>query len=464
MRRRIVVWMIVLLGMVVSPAAAETDWTDWTVTVRGHREDTFSRDEFKSAKTHSVHLREAEYEMKGSVNAYEGLPFSQIVAMSDGADSHHPYTFDRAAWDAGYEITVTAADGYAVTFDTSEVSHTDIMFVDTMDGDPVSPRLVGEIGKKLWITDITLIELHMAGMKTTLGPVDPDFTLVVDVSGSEHRYSLSELTKSHHYVEGPGSFTTSAGTTYTNQYGGVAFAAFLQDFLDLQPEDTITIVATDGYEMSYSASEIMDASDGTWILAMKQDGEFLPHDPGYIRTVKIGPNTPNIDGHNSVKMISRIELSGEPYREFALKFSGLMNLTIDRQTMQSGVSCHAKVVQFERKNTKGEYEGIPLWRLLAYSDDPTYAPHRQDSSIISYNKKASEEGYLIELVAADGFSITLDSRQVDGNEDLIVAMYKDGAELPPDEWPLVLVWDKNAAVVPEGAKPIKQITEIRLKM
>lgn len=463
-RQRIVAWMNVLLTMVAFHAAAQTDWSDWTVTVKGVREGTFTREEFQAAKTHSIHVWEAEFEMKGLTNAYTGLPFSQIVAMSDGADSHHPYTFNRSAWEEGYEITVTAADGYAVTFDTAEVPYDAVMFVDTMDGDPVSPRLVGEIGKKLWARDITLIELNMAGVESSLGPVDPEFELVVDVGGDEHRYSLLELTNSHHYTEGPGSFTTSAGTTYTNQYGGVAFAAFLQDFLDLQPEDTITLVATDGYEMSYAASEIMDTSDGTWILALKQDGEFLPHDPGYIRTVKVGPNTPNIDGHNSVKMIAKVELSGTPYKEFELKFSGLMNLTIDRQTMQSGVGCHERVVQFERKNTKGEYLGIPLWRLLAYSDDPKYAPHRQDSSIISYNKKAAEEGYTIELVAADGFTVTLDSREVDGNEDLIVAMYKDGEELADDEWPLVLVWDKDAAVVPDGAKPIKQITEIRLKM
>ena len=68
----------------------------------------------------------------------------------------------------------------------------------------------------------------------------------------------------------------------------------------------------------------------------------------------------------------------------------------------------------------------------------------------------------MEIEAADGFVLSLDSREVDGNEDLILGMYKNGEELPSDEFPLILVWDNNAETVPAGAKPIRQITAIRL--
>ena len=59
------------------------------------------------------------------------------------------------------------------------------------------------------------------------------------------------------------------------------------------------------------------------------------------------------------------------------------------QTMQAGVNRHKKTVHFERRDTSGLYTGIPVWRLLAYSDDAEYAFHGQDKSIRSYNDDAA---------------------------------------------------------------------------
>jgi hypothetical protein len=379
--------------------------------------------------------------------------------MVDGTDSHHPYTFDQALWQSGYEITATAADGYSATMQTADVPADAIFLIDEMDGEPVSPRLVGDMSRQFWVRDIVQIEAHLG--QVVSGP-DPDFRLVLEVNGDEHSFSIAQLMDSPFYTEGRGSYTTSAGTTYTSTWGGVRLGDLLNSYLSLRKEDTITFVAVDGYEMSYSGADVLDESSGTWILAVTQDGEYLPLDPGYIRTVKIGPETPDIPGHSSVRMIGKIAVSGKPYREFSLKISGLMDATLDRQTMQAGVSCHKVTVNYERRDSSGVYTGIPLWRLLAYGDDPRYAPHQQDSSIISYRKEAAEKGYTVELEAADGFVVALDSRELDGNDDVIVAMYKEGEELTGDEWPLVLVWDKDAEIVPDGIKPIRQISEIRI--
>ncbi len=132
--------------------------------------------------------------------------------------------------------------------------------------------------------------------------------------------------------------------------------------------------------------------------------------------------------------------------------------------MQSGVSCHNRTVTYyDRKNDLDIiYTGIPLWRLLAYSDDQDYAPHMQDSSIISYNRDAATEGYEVVISAADGFAITLNSSQLDKNDDVIIAMYRDGEELPESDFPLVIVWDKDAETVPEGIKAVRNIASIEL--
>lgn len=430
----------------------------WIVEINGLRTATITSVGYEAAKSHSLHYMTMELEKKGEMHTYQGFPLSQIVAMVDGPDTEHPFVFDEGRWENGYDVTFTASDGYSATFSTAEIGHDVLILADSEDGESIPPQIVGECPRSLWVKDVASIDLSIAG----IAEEEEVFRLVFEVNENVTSYTIQELEASPFYIEGTGSYTTSAGSTTTAVWGGVKFADILNRFMALEKEDTVTLVATDGYEMTYSGEQILDSSDGVWILAVKMDGEYLPFDPGYVRTIKVGENNPNIDGHSSVRMIARIVVSGEPYQEFALLIDGRMSFEIDRQTFQSGVSCHTRTVHFERKDVSATYTGIPLWRLLAYADDPDYAPHKQDSSIISYRKEAAEAGYRIELEAADGFTVTLDSREVDENDDLIVAMYKEDEVLPEDEFPLVLVWDKDAAVVPDGAKPIRQITAIHL--
>ena len=66
------------------------------------------------------------------------------------------------------------------------------------------------------------------------------------------------------------------------------------------------------------------------------------------------------------------------------------------------------------------------------------------------------------MVATDGFSVSLDSGQIDRNDEVILAALKDGEELPEREWPLILVWDKDAETVPAGIKGVRNVNEIQL--
>ncbi|MFP4180848.1 MAG: molybdopterin-dependent oxidoreductase [Spirochaetaceae bacterium] len=264
-------------------------------------------------------------------------------------------------------------------------------------------------------------------------------------------------------MEGPGSYTTSAGTTYSYTYGGIKLREFLSQYIKLQPDSAVTFVAMDGYEMTYKGEEVLQPGEGEWILAFKRDGEYLPRDPGYIRTVKVGESEPNILGHKSVKMIEKIVVEGEGFKPFTPEMKGKMDFSLERHTIQSGVSCHKQTVDFSWKDEEDQYTGIPLHYLLAFSDDPQHAPHKQqDKSILAYKADEAESGYTVEITAADGYSIQLDSRELHQNDDVIIAMYKNGEVLPNREWPLILVWDKNAETVPEGIKPVRNIEAIEL--
>ncbi len=430
----------------------------WRISLKGVRTDVLGSTCFDYARKHEGYYVTLKLEKKRTIKTYKGMPLYLIAAMVDGTDAQYPYVFDRSLWEGGYEITITARDGYSATFNTKDIPYRALVLADSEDGKSIAPSIVGDVPGNLWIKEVVEIELDLGISETAEEP----FKLIMDINGKISSFSLEELESSPYYIENKGSFTTSAGTTYSGYYGGVKFAQFLSQFMHLRPDNTVTIVAMDGYEMTHSGKDILDESDGVWILAFKLDNEYLPQDPGYIRTIKVGPDNPNIDGHLSVKMIEKIVVKDENYRDFALTIHGRMTFTLDRQTLQSGINCHKKTVHFERKGSSALYTGIPLWRLLAFSDDPKYAPHKQDKSIISYQKETAQRGYRIEISASDGFTISLDSRELDGNDEVILAMYKENEELPDREWPLILVWGREASPIPDGIKPVRQIESIRL--
>lgn len=431
----------------------------WTVELSGVRADTLRGADFEDSKEHSTHYVEREYERKGKTNTYAGMPLRMICAMVDGPDSNHPYVFDADLWAEGYDVTITAADGYSATFNTADVAPEAILFVDMVDGEAVSPRMAGDVPGNLWVKDVVSIELALGGSAE-----EEEFSLELEINDEVTSYTLEELEASPYYIEDKGSYTTSAGTTYTHTYGGVKFADLLSGFVRIEDDTTITVQAMDGYEMTYNGAQITDTSDGDWILAFKSDGEYLPFDPGYIRTVKVGPDTPNILGHTSARMVQKVIVSAEPYRDFNLTMEGMIDDVLDRQTVQTGISCHKTVVNYyDRKADEViQYEGIPVWCLLAWSDDPDYAPHKQDSSIISYDAEAAEAGYSVVITAGDDFSVTLDSRELHKNDDVILAMYSEGKELTGSDWPLKLVWDQDAETVPAGIKAVKNVVKISL--
>ncbi len=439
------------------PAAAGANWK---IELSGVRSDSVTAQGFDEAKAHSSHYQKVAFEGDGEKNVFMAMPLWYMIAMVDGEDAQHPWLFNEAAWQAGYDITLTASDGYAVTFSTKDVAADALFLADQMNGELVKPRIVGDVSEKLQLKDLVKVELSLSETA-----VEKTFQLEVEINGEINAFTREELEASPYYVEGLGSYTTSAGTTHTHEYGGIKFADFLRSYVDLTEDTTVKVVAMDGYAMSYSAGDLMDESDGIWIMAFKSDGKYLPLDPGYIRSVKVGPSQPNIDGHSSARMIKKIVVSGEVYKEYELLIRGRMENVLDRQTIQSGVSCHEKTVAYyDRKSEQVEnYTGIPLWMLLAFGDDAAHAPHKQtDKEILSYKQEVAQAGYGVKIVASDGYSITLDSRQLDKNHEVIIATQKEGESLPEREWPLILVWDQDAERVPDGIKAVRNITEIQL--
>ncbi len=283
---------------------------DWVITVEGPETVRLDGVTYLALKKGPSLYKSITLERKGESNTYEGIPLWSVIGLADGS-SDDGKTFDAARWSEGYDITLTAEDGYSVTFNTKDIPFNALYLVNEVDDEQVEPRIVGDAPGTLWIKMLTSVELDIGDQskqQVESAGAGTDFKLKVSIGDETNLFTLPELESSPYYAEGQGSFTTSAGTTYTHTYGGVLLADFLRSFFDLQPESTITFVAMDGYEMSYSGETIVDTFNGEWLLAFKSDDSYMPEDPGYIRTVKIGPDNPNIEGHISVKMIKEIKV------------------------------------------------------------------------------------------------------------------------------------------------------------
>ena len=424
-------------------SGATPDGDGWKISLMGVRNDKVWQSSFESWKVSEEGVyREMELEKKGEINLYGGILLKDIIAMVDDPSGGMPYEFREDLWRDGYDITLTAADGYSVTFSSSEASFDEILLADTIDGESVMPMIAGNITGKAWVRDLTEIELGLAPVDLTMN----SFEFLMEINGEVSGYSIPDLEAMDIYVEDRGSFTNSYGNTTNAVYGGVKLIPLLSRSMEVTPDSAIRIIAMDGYEMSYGGEMLLDQADGEWILAFKENGEYMREDPGYIRLVKVGPENPNITGHVSARMIKKIVTEGRSFEDFSLAIveDGAVE-TFDRQTMQSGVVTNRnRVTYYDRKNDADvDYMGIALWRLL--------------------ERLAGYKAVTIE--ANDGFAVTLDNAEIEGNDDVIIAMYTGEKDelLDEQDWPLRLVWDKDAATVPGGIKSVRNVVRITLE-
>jgi hypothetical protein len=305
-------------------AAGQLSAAEWSIRLRGATELQLDAARFAAAKEQTSHYTEITVEEKGRSVRYLGMPLWYLVAMVDEGSEEPPYRFDKEAWKAGYEITITAADGYSATFVTSDYPKDALYLADRREGEAISPRIVGNVSRRLQVKQVREIELFSpaasggaeeassgGGSTEARQAQAPDFSLTLTAGGESRSFSIETLEGMDIYTEGRGAYTTSVGRSYTHRYGGVKLAELLRRHGELEPDTVVTFVAADGYRMQYTGREIMQRGNGEWILAFKRDGEYLPEDPGYIRTVKVGPGTPNIPGSKSVRMVAEIEVDAE---------------------------------------------------------------------------------------------------------------------------------------------------------
>ena len=77
--------------------------------------------------------------------------------------------------------------------------------------------------------------------------------------------------------------------------------------------------------------------------------------------------------------------------------------------------------------------GVPLWLLVGEVDDA------DSHSDVAYNRALADAGYTIDIVSADGTTITLDSQPIKEDNQVMIAHLVNDGELPEMYYPLRLV-------------------------
>ncbi len=250
--------------------------------------------------------------------------------------------------------------------------------------------------------------------------------------------------------EGQAGIKSSTGKiTVPALFKGISLIELANLVGGLSPELGVDVVAKDGYIMTLSYDQInkgefiaydpatgaekKDAEALTVILAYQREGEPIPaQGEGPLRLAIISEKNNQVtDGHWSVKWINKIEL--KPLgAEWTLKMSGVLEKEVDRNSFQScaSPSCHQATWKDEKAQI---WAGVPLWRLAGEVDDNI------EHEGLAYNQKLADIGYVFQIVATDGYSITLDSAITTRNNDLLVAYVVNENPLPEKYFPLRLV-------------------------
>jgi len=272
---------------------------------------------------------------------------------------------------------------------------------------------------------------------------------LVAVDGTSTAFALDEI-MALPVTSGHAGIKSSTGKiTPPEIWTGVA----LKDLVALLPnfDETmgVSVEASDGYAITYSYDQIMngtfiqyDPGTGdelkspvplTAILAYKVNDELLdPTQSGYLRLAIVSDEPKQVtDGHWSVKFVTKVVVKslGE---EWFLQLDGAISETMDRATFESGASPNCHMVSWKDDKAQ-EWTGIPLWLLVGRVDDEI--KHEGPA----FNDELVTMGYTVDVVASDGYTVTIDSSRIARNDNIIVAHLVNGNPPPEKYFPLRLV-------------------------
>ena len=322
---------------------------------------------------------------------------------------------------------------------------------------------------KRWMLIVMLMGLVLSGCsQATPEPTEPPATeaateeaageasggdevvlTVEGIDGATKALTMSELKELPAYEGWGGRVSSTGRITPPEKFTGVTMQTLADLVGGLQEGQAVRVIAEDGYAMTHSYDQVMKGDyivydPGTGeetttddplrtVLVYEMNGEPLPErEDGKLRTYLLNSDQQQVtDGHWSVKFVNKIAIKSMA-EDWTVHLEGTITEEMDRSTFESGASpnCH----QATWEDPDGQvWEGIPLWLLVGRVDDDN--KHEDDA----FADEMADAGYDVDIVAADGYKVTLDIGAIVGNKSIIVAYLVDGSPLEEKHFPLRLV-------------------------
>jgi hypothetical protein len=274
---------------------------------------------------------------------------------------------------------------------------------------------------------------------------------VLEIIGLSETKSLTmDEIKALPVTEGYAGIKSSTGKiTPPVMFKGVALKDLAEFIGGMDETSGFNAVAEDGYSITYSFDQLQNGSfvaydpatgaelknpvELTAILAYEADGKPLDQkQDGVLRLAIVSTELNQVtDGHWAVKWINKFEVKNLG-AEWALQLDGAISKPTDRVSIEScgAPQCHGTAWTDDKAQ---EWVGVPLYLFVGSVDDEI------EHEGPAFNDALADAGYSVDVIAADGYTVTFDAARVKRNKNIIVAYKVNENALPDEFFPLRLV-------------------------
>ena len=278
----------------------------------------------------------------------------------------------------------------------------------------------------------------------------PSGPVVLTVMGDEgsRTFTMGQLKALPDYTGYAGIKSSTGVITPPAEFTGVELTTLASLVGGMTRANGITIVAKDGYGMTFSYDQVVsdefttydpatgdeEPADGDlhMLIAYAREGDVLGEDEGPLR-LAVAEDTPGqvVDGHWAIKWLDAVSVTRASAR-WEAQLQGVTADTVDKAAYVNCASpgCHGSG-WVDRQDRR--WEGVPLYLVCGLVD----GGRRHDAG--AYNAGLARKGYAIQIETRGGEIVTIDSRVIAGRSSVILSSKVDGGELPDSYFPLRLV-------------------------
>lgn len=289
-----------------------------------------------------------------------------------------------------------------------------------------------------------------APVAATSAPTEAAVPVLEIIGLSETKSLTMDEIKALPVTEGYAGIKSSTGKiTPPVMFKGVALKDLAEFIGGMDETSGFNAVAEDGYSITYSFDQLQNGSfvaydpatgaelknpvELTAILAYEADGKPLDQkQDGVLRLAIVSTELNQVtDGHWAVKWINKFEVKNLG-AEWALQLDGAISKPTDRVSIEScgAPQCHGTAWTDDKAQ---EWVGVPLYLFVGSVDDEI------EHEGPAFNRTLADAGYSVDVIAADGYTVTFDAARVQYNKNIIVAYKVNENALPDEFFPLRLV-------------------------